>query len=222
MLKGKNIWFLLAVVIILVVGFVYFLTSNNKVKVDNNVVTTKLNTNTKNMNDNVVLLKTNMGDIKIKLFTDKSPITAGNFKKLAEEGFYDGVRFHRVIKGFMIQSGDPLSKDDKDKALWGTGGPGYVIKDEFIKGLSNIRGTIAMANSGPNTGGSQFFINLKDNTFLDWDKPPTTSKHPVFGEVISGMDVVDKIANVETDGSPQIGGHDRPIKDITIEKATVE
>jgi len=121
---------------------------------------------------------------------DKTPETAGNFKKLVEDGFYDGVRFHRVIDNFMVQGGDPLSKDEKKEEEWGMGGPGYAIKDEFVEDLSNVRGTIAMANSGPNTGGSQFFINTVDNTNLDFDKPPFTSKHPVFGKVVKGMDVV--------------------------------
>lgn len=145
-----------------------------------------------------VLLKTNMGDIKIKLYSDMS-ITAGNFEKLVNDGFYDGVIFHRVIDGFMIQGGDPTGT--------GMGGPGYAIKDEF-KGHKNKRGTIAMANSGPNTGGSQFFINLVDNNFLD-------TKHPVFGEVVSGMDVVDKIAKVKTDSS------DRPREDVIILEAKI-
>ncbi len=145
-----------------------------------------------------VLLKTNMGDIKIKLYSDMG-ITAGNFEKLVNDGFYDGVIFHRVIDGFMIQGGDPTGT--------GMGGPGYAIKDEF-KGHKNNRGTIAMANSGPNTGGSQFFINLVNNNFLD-------SKHPVFGEVVSGMDIVDKIAKVKTDSS------DRPIEDVIILEAKI-
>jgi peptidylprolyl isomerase len=153
-----------------------------------------------------VKFETSEGDIVIKLY-DNSPITAGNFKKLVAEGFYDGIIFHRVIDDFMIQGGDPTGT--------GSGGPGYSIKDEFISGNSNKRGTLSMANSGPNSGGSQFFINLVDNTFLDWDKEPAQSKHPVFGEVSDGMDVVDKIAKV------QKGGQDRPVKEIKILKATI-
>jgi len=182
--------------------------SNNN-NIDNSNNTTKTNDN------NVVVLDTSMGEIEIELFLEKSPITAGNFKKLVEEGFYDKTKFHRVIKNFMIQGGDPLTKDDSMQARWGTGGPGYVIKDEFIPGLSNLKGTIAMANSGPNSGGSQFFINMADNTFLDWDKQPQTSKHPVFGKVVKGMDVVEKIINTKTTGAP----YDRPLEPITIEKA---
>ena len=146
-----------------------------------------------------VLLKTNMGDITIQLFEDM-PITAGNFQKLVEKGFYDGTIFHRIIDGFMIQGGDPTGT--------GRGGPGYAIKDEFTRKNRNNRGTISMANAGPNTGGSQFFINLVDNNFLD-------SKHPVFGKVVEGMDVVDAIGKAKT------GAMDRPIKEIKIESAKV-
>jgi len=149
-------------------------------------------------NDKIVLLKTNMGDIKIKLYSDM-PITAGNFEKLVSEGFYDGIIFHRVIDGFMIQGGDPTGT--------GMGGPGYTIKDEF-KGHPNNKGTISMANAGPNTGGSQFFINLINNNFLD-------DKHPVFGEVIEGMNVVDTIVKVKK------GDNDRPLEDVVIEKAII-
>ena len=138
-------------------------------------------------------LKTSKGDIVLQLFTKESPITAGNFIKLANEDFYDGTRFHRLIPNFMIQGGDPQSKDESLQARWGTGGPGYAIEDEFIQGLSNERGSISMANSGPNSGGSQFFINVVDNTFLDWDKEPSSSKHPVFGKVIEGLEIADAI-----------------------------
>lgn len=145
-----------------------------------------------------VVFKTNKGDIELELFVDQMPITAGNFIKLAGEGFYNGTKFHRVIEGFMVQGGDPNSKGD-DERIYGTGGPGYTIQDEFVEGLSNVRGTISMANSGQkNSGGSQFFINLVDNTALDFDKPPFSSSHPVFGKVVSGMEVVDAIAQVQT------------------------
>jgi len=146
-----------------------------------------------------VLLNTSMGDITIQLYPDM-PITAGNFKKLVEKGFYDGVIFHRVIDGFMIQGGDPTGT--------GRGGPGYAIKDEFTPTSKNNRGTISMANAGPNTGGSQFFINLVDNNFLD-------GKHPAFGKVIEGMDVVDRIGRVQT------GAMDRPVKEVKILSAKV-
>jgi len=164
----------------------------------------------------IAVFDTTLGEFKIELFEDKSPITAGNFKKLAGEGFYDGTRFHRAIKNFMNQGGDPLSKDLGQSARWGTGSPGYAIEDEFIDGLSNVRGSISMANSGPNSGGSQFFINVVDNINLDWDKQPEQSKHPVFGKVIDGMDIVDAINNVET------GPGDRPKEDVLINKITIE
>jgi peptidylprolyl isomerase len=168
------------------------------------------------MANSIAVFDTSLGTFKIELFEGKSPITTGNFKTLAEQGFYDGTRIHRVIANFMVQGGDPLSKDSQQKARWGTGGPGYAIEDELIPGLSNVRGTIAMANHGPNTGGSQFFINVVDNTFLDWDKPPAQSKHPVFGAVIEGIDVVDAIASVET------GANDLPAEDVIIRTVTIQ
>jgi len=164
-----------------------------------------------NMQNPIITLKTNKGDIKIELFMDKAPITAGNFLKLAREGFYDGTKFHRVIAGFMIQGGDPNSKSD-DTTSYGRGGPGYTIEDEFVAGLSNVRGTISMANSGPNSGGSQFFINLVDNTNLDFDKDPLTSQHPVFGKIIEGIEVVDAIAATPT------GPNNVPAEPVVIEE----
>jgi peptidylprolyl isomerase len=141
-----------------------------------------------------VLLNTSEGDVIVELYGDM-PITAGNFQKLVEKGFYDGTIFHRVIDGFMIQGGDPTGT--------GRGGPGYAIKDEFAAKNRNVRGTISMANAGPNTGGSQFFINLVDNNYLD-------KAHPVFGKVVEGMDVVDKIGKAKTDRM------DRPLKEVKI------
>jgi peptidylprolyl isomerase len=146
------------------------------------------------------LLETNMGNIEIELFEKEMPVTAGNFRKLVEKGFYNGVIFHRVIKDFMIQGGDPTGT--------GMGGPGYSIKDEFSKNNRNDRGTISMANAGPNTGGSQFFINLVNNNYLD-------RKHPVFGKIVKGMDVVDKIGSSKTDAG------DRPVNKVVINKATI-
>jgi peptidylprolyl isomerase len=144
------------------------------------------------------VLHTNQGDITIEFVSDGStPNTVANFIKLAQEGFYSGTKFHRVIKGFMIQGGDPLTKDDSMMARWGTGGPGYQFADEITANNHNNIGTIAMANAGPNTNGSQFFINVANNNFLD-------GKHTVFGRVIGGMDVVTKIENTAT------GQADRP------------
>jgi len=147
-----------------------------------------------------VLLKTNMGDIVIELYDDM-PITTGNFKKLVQQGVYDGTIFHRVIDGFMIQGGDPTGTGYGDPSI-------PSITDEFTDHNRNDRGTIAMANAGPNTGSSQFFINLVDNNRLD-------SKHPVFGKVIQGMDVVDNIAKVNTDEN------DRPLQEVKIIKAEI-
>jgi len=146
-----------------------------------------------------VRLETSMGQIVLRLRPDM-PITAGNFEKLVRKGFYNGTIFHRVINRFMIQGGDPTGT--------GRGGPGYAIKDEFTAKNRNARGTIAMANAGPDTGGSQFFINLVDNRHLD-------SKHPVFGEVIQGMEVVDAIAKTPTDSN------DRPRTPVRIVTAEV-
>ncbi len=169
-----------------------------------------------NRNNPVAVLETNMGVIEIELYENQMPITAGNFAKLVDEGFYDGVKFHRVIEGFMIQGGDPITKTDQ-VLRYGTGGPDYTIPDEHVKGelLTNVRGTISMANSGPESGGSQFFINLVDNLNLDFDKPPLTSKHPVFGRVVEGMDVVDAIGRTETNVNAL------PVENVVIEKATL-
>src|SRR6516162_9869788 len=138
------------------------------------------------------LLETSLGNIKVELFTDKMPITANNFLKLAESGFYDGLHFHRVIKNFMVQFGCPYSKDPKSPRAGMGDGPDGPIKDEHTAKLSNEIGTLSMANAGPNSGSSQFFINTKHNSFLDWFSPGD-SKHPVFGKVIEGMDVLKKI-----------------------------
>ncbi len=169
-----------------------------------------------NKSNPVAEVKTNLGEFKLELFEDTMPITAGNFIKLAEEGFYDGIKFHRVIDGFMIQGGDPITKTN-EFMRYGTGGPGYAIPDEHIAGqyLTNVRGTISMANSGPNSGGSQFFINVADNTNLDFDKEPLSSKHPVFGRVLDGMEVVDKISKVE------VNQRDLPIEDVVIESVKI-
>ena len=154
-----------------------------------------------------IKLETNHGDIIIELYGDM-PITTSNFKRLIEAGTYDGVIFHRIIKDFMIQGGDPTGTGMGDSKI-------PNIKDEFVAGHSNIRGTLSMANAGPNSGSSQFFINLIDNSFLDYDKQPLSSKHPVFGEVTTGMDVVDKIAGVK------VRPGDRPVEDVVILKATI-
>ena len=148
-----------------------------------------------------VTIETNHGTITAEMFVDAAPKTAGNFIELAEKGYYDGIIFHRVIEGFMIQGGDPTGT--------GRGGPGYQIPDEFAKGLAHTEaGIFSMANAGPNTGGSQFFITLAATPWLD-------GKHAIFGKVTDGMDVVEKIGKVRT------GMGDRPVDDVVMEKVTV-
>lgn len=163
---------------------------------------TSLSTPTQEKDRQRVKLETTMGDIVIAL-DPEMPVTAGNFESLVKKGYYNGVIFHRVINGFMIQGGDPTGT--------GRGGPGYKIPDEFTSHNKNLRGAVAMANSGPNTGGSQFFINLVDNSI----RPTFDTNYPVFGNVIDGMDVVDAIGKVPTSGSPT----DRPLQNITIIRA---
>lgn len=155
------------------------------------------------------IISTNFGDIEVTF--DESKIkTVTNFVTLTATHFYDGVRFHRVIKGFMIQTGDPLSKDLMQKSLWGTGGPGYKFVDELTGKERYTQGTLAMANSGPNTNGSQFFI-VTANPGVDL--PPN---YTVFGHVVSGMDVALKIENVKTDSS------DRPLEDVVIKSVVLK
>jgi cyclophilin family peptidyl-prolyl cis-trans isomerase len=142
-----------------------------------------------------------MGAIKLELFAKEAPITVQNFIKLCRDGFYDGLVFHRVIPGFMIQGGCPIGD--------GTGGPGYVIKDEFVAGLKHTSlGILSMANAGPNTGGSQFFITLAPTPWLD-------GKHTIFGKVTEGMDVLRSIGKVRTDN------HDRPLEAVKIKSAKI-
>jgi peptidyl-prolyl cis-trans isomerase B (cyclophilin B) len=160
-----------------------------------------------------VLRVREMGEIRIALRPDQAPQTVANFEKLAGEKFYEGITFHRVIPEFMIQTGDPLSKD-RDPRNDGMGGPGYKIPDE-IKGLHHRRGTVSMANAGPGTGGSQFFIVVAEAPQLD-------AKHAAFGRVLSGMEVVDAIVNVERDQYGRHGPPDRPMKDVVIESLTIE
>lgn len=169
----------------------------------------KLISNSKHNEDQIVVLETNKGAIKIKLFKDKAPNTVENFIKLVNQNFYDGVKFHRVIQDFMIQAGDPNSKDNN----WdddGTGGPGYKFDDE-INDIKLVKGKVAMANSGPNTNGSQFFIVTAQSA------PWLDGKHTVFGEVIEGMDAVSAIENVKTDKDK----NDHPEEDIVINKITI-
>jgi len=154
------------------------------------------------MKGNTAVFDTSMGTFRIELFINEAPLTTANFMKLVNQGFYNGLKFHRVIAGFMIQGGDPNGD--------GTGGPGYMIKDEFHEDLTHgSEGILSMANAGPNTGGSRFFITLAPASWLD-------GKHSVFGKVTDGIEVVRAIGNVETSAM------DRPVKDITVNKVTIE
>ena len=183
-MKVKTAGFIIAIFILIIAGGIFMMSDNN------------------NVNSKKVKIETNMGDIVIELYSDM-PITTGNFEKLVGEGVYDGVIFHRIIDGFMIQGGDPTGTGFGDPKI-------PDIQDEFTHegGNKNNRATISMANSGPNTGSSQFFINLVDNNFLD-------GKHPTFGEVIEGMDVVDKISKLPKDSS------DRPLEEVKMIKVSL-
>lgn len=162
--------------------------------------------------------QTSLGNFKVEVFKEQMPITADNFISLAKDGFYDGLHFHRVIQGFMIQFGCPYSKDPQSPRC-GTGGPPHGrIPDEHPEDqkISNSAGTLSMANTGqPNSGGSQFFINTVDNDRLNWFTPGP-SRHPVFGKVIEGWDVVKQIETTPTDNS------DRPKTPVKVEKVTVQ
>ena len=150
----------------------------------------------------IVVFETNYGTFKAELFSDKAPLTSKNFLDLTNKGFYNGLKFHRVIADFMLQGGDPSGN--------GTGGPGYKIPDEFGKGLKHdVPGILSMANSGPNSGGSQFFVTLVPTPWLD-------GKHAIFGKVISGMDVVQKIGKLPT------GAQDAPLQPVIMQKVHVQ
>lgn len=166
------------------------------------------NTNIDNKNAKVTL-KTSKGNIEIQMLGDSAPNTVANFLKLASKGFYKDVKFHRVIKGFMIQTGDPQSKDESLKDVWGTGGPGYKFADELTGKETYKRGTVAMANSGKNTNGSQFFIVTAEDSKL----PPM---YTVFGKVVSGIENALAIENVATDD------RDRPLQNVSISDVDIK
>ncbi|MBM76229.1 MAG: peptidylprolyl isomerase [Proteobacteria bacterium] len=167
------------------------------------------------MGNPTAIFNTSEGSFKAEIYLDQMPITAGNFIKLAEEGFYTDLHFHRIIKNFMIQFGCPNSKDPNSPAA-GTGGPGYNVQDEFVAKISNAPGTLSMANTGrPNSGGSQFFINVKDNAYLDWFDKRTPSQHPVFGKITEGYDVVMNMSQVKTSYG------DRPITPVKMESIEI-
>jgi peptidyl-prolyl cis-trans isomerase B (cyclophilin B) len=154
-----------------------------------------------------VVVNTNLGNMQFELLSDIAPETVRNFIKLAKSGFYDGTLFHRVIPKFMIQGGDPNTKES-DKSTWGTGGPGYNIKAEF-NSRSHLRGIVSMARSSdPDSAGSQFFIVTSDSTFLD-------REYTVFGEVVDGMEVADKIVNLPKDGN------DCPLQEVKMLQVTI-
>jgi peptidyl-prolyl cis-trans isomerase A (cyclophilin A) len=154
------------------------------------------------MVNKIAEFNTNKGSFKIELFGDKAPLTVGNFIKLVDQGFYNGLIFHRVIPNFMIQSGCPHGT--------GRGGPGYTIRDEFHPDLKHdSKGILSMANAGPNTGGSQFFITVAPTPWLD-------KHHSIFGKIIIGMDIVEVISKAEKDRN------DKPLQDITINSITIK
>jgi peptidyl-prolyl cis-trans isomerase B (cyclophilin B) len=163
------------------------------------------------MNDEVAVIKTSEGEMVIKFWPEVAPKTVENFKTLAKKGFYDGTAFHRIVKGFMIQGGDPLSKSD-DPAV-GTGGPGYKIKAEFNE-KPHVKGVLSMARSAhPDSAGSQFFICLADARFLD-------RQYTAFGEVIKGLDVLEKIGNVAT-GQGGGGEKSKPLQRMGVESVRI-
>lgn len=179
-----------------------FLVRANSSNADDNEIDDGDNMKTSKTSGTRVVFETSMGDVTIRLFDSKAPITTDNFKKLVGDGFYDGTIFHRVIPDFMIQGGDPEGT--------GMGGPGYKIEDEFHPDLKHTKpGILSMANAGPNTGGSQFFITVAATPWLD-------GKHAVFGEVIDGMDVVMSMSEVPRNN------RDKPNTDIVIKKAYIK
>lgn len=236
----KSTYIVIAVLIVLLGGLAYFLqgnmdlpqvqieqptTSTGGANIKKNTLTTtqtvtKSTTNASSTTSTTTMqlpekitsatITTNKGVIEIT-FTGDTPETVKNFATLALENFYNGTRFHRVIRDFMIQGGDPFSKDLAQKNRWGTGGPGYTFKDEIHVGDTLPQGTLAMANSGPNTNGSQFFI-----VTAIAGTPWLIGKHTVFGHVTKGLDVALRINDLQTDGS------DRPVQDVIIEKIEIK
>lgn len=206
--QTKNILTIGFVIVLLII--VSAITYNNNLSNKNKIINQNINTNMYDQNINnqeeqtvfrTATLHTTLGDVVFEFSEDK-PVTTSNFIKLAKQRFYDGVKFHRVINGFMIQTGDPLSKDESQKISWGTGGPGYKFDDELTGTETYEVGTVAMANSGPNTNGSQFFIMTSSI--------PLPPAYTVFGKVVEGQDVAQKIQEVETDSK------DRPLENIII------
>ncbi|MEA1929291.1 MAG: peptidylprolyl isomerase [Patescibacteria group bacterium] len=168
---------------------------------------------TNNTENPIITLKTNQGDIQVELLADVAPKTVENFLKLSRDGFYDGTMFHRVIKNFMIQGGDPLTKSEPENlGIHGTGGPGYQFADE-PNDVELIRGVLAMANSGPDTNGSQFFIVTAP--VVDWLNVPDGGYHTPFGRVLTGIETIDKIEVV------RVNDQSHPLENMTIEQVVV-
>jgi cyclophilin family peptidyl-prolyl cis-trans isomerase len=201
-MSKKNFIILFSGLVFLAIIFIVFSVSGDKSKADEKNMNTNLSI--KNNYMPVVKITTNKGDITLELYGDDAPNTVRNFVDLAKKGFYDGVIFHRVISGFMIQGGDPTGT--------GTGGPGYQFEDELIESTDSyqrgyVRGTVAMANAGPNTNGSQFFIMHQDYAL--------PHSYTIFGQVTAGMEVVDAIAALEVDAN------DKPLTEVVMEKVEV-
>ena len=197
-------YLVILVIITLLIGYASGGNTGNKTTVNNEVKTIKVMPETKQF----VTLETSLGNIDLELYPEKAPKTVENFVKLAGSNFYDNTKFHRVIKGFMIQGGDPYTKGE-DESVYGTGGPGYKFADE-PNDLPMVAGMLAMANSGPDTNGSQFFIITATST------PWLVGHHTVFGKVTAGMDVVTKIENTKT------GVNDLPVTPVIVNKVDVK
>jgi peptidyl-prolyl cis-trans isomerase B (cyclophilin B) len=196
------------IIILIIITVLIILATGSKSDINQEGDLLKINNKNIMNNTKNISIETNFGTIGLELYPDKAPKTVANFIKLSNSNFYDDTKFHRVIKGFMIQGGDPYTKGE-DTSVYGTGGPGYKFADE-PNDLPMIRGMIAMANSGPNTNGSQFFIITAVET------PWLNGKHTVFGKVISGMEVVDKIEN------SAVNQNDLPLTPVIINKIIVK
>lgn len=199
----------LVVILVIIIGLIILKNMNNPEPVQSDTLASDNKVVLSNSSNPTVVIQTNLGEITLELFADKAPKTVDNFVKLARAGFYNQTLFHRVIKNFMIQGGDPLTKSQPTNwTVHGTGGPGYQFADEF-NDVKLVRGILAMANAGPNTNGSQFFIITASAT--DW----LDGKHTPFGKVVAGMEVVDKIEQVKVNEVAH------PLEDVKIEKVAV-
>jgi len=218
---NKNLMIALSAVI--VIGALMFFNKDNTNNLSQNIMQEDKKAEENIVNDDVVVsdtktvsennivkvkFNTSEGEITLEMYPEKAPKTVSNFVELAKQGFFDGTKFHRVINDFMIQGGDPLSKEESQRPYWGTGGPGYSFEDEQ-NDLALVSGVIAMANSGPNTNGSQFFIITAEAT------PWLQGKHTGFGKVVSGLDIVEIIEKTK------VGPTDQPLEDIEINSVEI-